>query len=61
MRHFTLDAAGVSFIDSVGLSVFLALYRRCQEEDGTIALVRPSTQIRRTLEISGLLEVLNVT
>jgi stage II sporulation protein AA (anti-sigma F factor antagonist) len=61
VRHFTLDAAGVSFIDSVGLSVLLALYRRCREEDGTVSLVRPSPSIRRTLEISGLLDVLNVS
>jgi anti-anti-sigma factor len=61
VRHFTLDAGGVSFIDSVGLSVLLALYRRCREEDGTISLVQPSPQIRRTFEISGVLEVLNVT
>jgi anti-anti-sigma factor len=60
VRHFTLDAAGVSFIDSVGLSVLLAIYRRCREEDGTVTLVRPSPTILRTLEISGLLDVLNV-
>jgi len=61
VRNFTLDTAGVEFIDSVGLSVLLALYRRCREEDGTVSLVRPSPTIRRTLEISGLLEVLNVS
>lgn len=60
VRHFTLDAAEVSFIDSVGISVLLAVYRRCREEDGTVSLVRPSAPIRRTLEISGLLDVLNV-
>jgi len=60
VREFTLDSAGVEFIDSVGLSVLLALYRRCREEDGTVALVQPSPQLRRTLEISGLLEVLDV-
>jgi anti-anti-sigma factor len=61
VRHYELDAAGVSFIDSVGLSVVLSLYRRCREEDGTLSLVKPSATIRRTLEISGLLEVLNVS
>jgi len=60
VRHFTLDAAGVPFIDSVGLSVLVALYRRCREEGGTVALVRPTPSIRRTLEISGLIAVLNV-
>ena len=61
IRHFTVDTAGVSFIDSVALSVLLALYRRCREENGTVTLVRSSPALRRTLEISGLLEVLNVS
>jgi anti-sigma B factor antagonist len=60
VRHFTVDVADVTFIDSVGLSVLLAVYRRCREEDGTVSVVRPSASIRRTLEISGLLDVLNV-
>jgi anti-anti-sigma factor len=60
VRHFTLDAADVRFIDSVGLSVLVALYRRCRDEKGTVSLVRPSAPIHRTLEISGLLDVLNV-
>jgi anti-anti-sigma factor len=60
VRQFTLDASEVTFIDSVGLSVLLALYRRCREEDGRVSLVNPPPPIRRTLEISGLLEVLDV-
>jgi len=61
VRQFTLDAAGISFIDSVGLSVLLALYRRCRAEGGTVSLIHPAPTIRRTLEISGLLDVLNVS
>ncbi|HEY2813117.1 MAG TPA: STAS domain-containing protein [Acidimicrobiales bacterium] len=61
VRNFMLDTKDLTFIDSVGLSVLLALYRRCREEDGTITLVRPSPSLRRTLEISGLLDVLNVS
>jgi len=60
VRHYALDAADVPFIDSVGLSVLVALYRRCREEEGTVTLVRTSLPMRRTLEISGLLDVLNV-
>lgn len=59
-RHFRFDGSGITFIDSVGLSVILAIYRRCAEEGGTVTLVDPSPVIRRTLEISGLLDVLNV-
>ena len=34
VRTFVLDTAGVTFIDSVGLSVILELVRRCREEGG---------------------------
>jgi anti-anti-sigma factor len=60
VRSFSLHSAGVSFIDSVGLSVILSLYRRCREEQGAIAIVSPSPVMRRTLEVAGLLDLLNV-
>jgi anti-anti-sigma factor len=60
IRNFVIDVERVSFIDSVGLSVVLALYRRCREEGGTVSVIHPTDRIRRTLEISGLLDVLNV-
>jgi anti-anti-sigma factor len=60
VRNFAIDLEGVSFIDSVGLSVLLALYRRCREEGGNLTVVHPSDRVRRILEISGLLEVLDV-
>src|SRR5262245_42655660 len=60
VRHFTLDAAGVPFIDSVGLSVLVSLYRRCREEHGTVSIVRPSPPIRRTRDISRLRDASHV-
>jgi anti-anti-sigma factor len=51
IRHFKLDTGGVGFIDSVGLSVILALYRRCKEEGGAVTIVSPSRVMRRTLEV----------
>jgi anti-anti-sigma factor len=60
VRSFFLHTAGVSFIDSVGLSVILALYRRCRDEHGDVSIVSPSPVMRRTLEVAGLLELLNV-
>jgi len=58
VRNFRFDTADLSFIDSVGLSVVLALHRRCGEEGGSVRFVRPSEIVARTLEISGLTEVL---
>lgn len=60
VRSFELDSSDVSFVDSVGLSVILALYRRCHDEGGAVVITAPSRVMRRTLEVSGLLEVLDV-
>jgi anti-anti-sigma factor len=61
VRTFVLDTSGVSFIDSVGLSVILALYRRCRDEDGAVTIKSPSRVMYRTLEVAGLLDVLAIT
>ena len=60
IRSFELDSSGVSFIDSVGLSVILSLYRRCREEDGSVTVASPSPVMRRTLEVAGLIDVLDI-
>src|SRR5207302_5584943 len=60
VRSFVLDTAGVTFIDSVGLSVILALYRRCRDEDGSVIVKSPSRVMQRTLEVAGLFDVLEI-
>ena len=59
-RTFVLDTSNVSFIDSVGLSVIVSLYRRCREEDGELVIKSPSRVMERTLEVAGLYDVLNI-
>ena len=59
-RNFVLESSDVSFIDSVGLSVILALYRRCREEDGGLVIKSPSRVMHRTLEVAGLYDVLEI-
>jgi anti-sigma B factor antagonist len=60
VRNFVLDTSGVTFVDSVGLSVILALYRRCTQEGGGVTIVSPSSSMKRTLEVAGLYEILDV-
>ena len=60
VRTFVLDAARVTFIDSVGLSVILALYRRCRESEGSVIVHSPSRVMSRTLEVAGLFDVLDI-
>jgi len=59
-RNFVLESSNVSFVDSVGLSVILSLYRRCREEDGGLVIKSPSRVMHRTLEVAGLYDVLDI-
>ena len=61
VRTFVFDTSGVTFIDSVGLSVILALFRRCREEDGSVTVQSPSPVMQRTLEVAGLYDVLEIS
>jgi anti-anti-sigma factor len=61
VRNFVLDSNRVSFIDSVGLSVILALFRRCREEEGSLTIKSPSRVMQRTLEVAGLFDVLDIS
>jgi len=40
--------------------VILSLYRRCREEDGSVTVASPSPVMRRTLEVAGLIDVLDI-
>jgi anti-anti-sigma factor len=48
-----IDVSGVTFCGSTGISAFLMLRRRAQEEDKTLRLVNLSPWIERVLTIAG--------
>lgn len=51
----TVDLTDVTFIDSSGLGVFVAIFKRLRASgDGTLRLVRPSGSVRKVFEITGL-------
>lgn len=52
-----LDLSDVSFIDSSGLRVLIALARRADEEGRPVVLDRPSPAVARLLDITGLVEL----
>src|SRR5580765_2563782 len=60
VRNFVLDSSRVEFVDSVGLSVILALNRQCHDDDGTVVIKSPSRVMQRTLEVAGLDDVLDI-
>lgn len=52
-----LDLGDVSFIDSSGLRVLIALATRASEVGRPVTLDRPSPAVARLLEITGLAEM----
>ncbi|WP_420452228.1 STAS domain-containing protein [Ilumatobacter sp.] len=56
----TLDLAGVGFMDSSGIRVLVDAHQRGVDQQRRVVVANPSRSVRRILEISGLLEHLNV-
>ena len=52
--HLALDLSGVTFMDSTGLKVLLAVQRRADLAGGSLALVGPTRTVRRILTLTGL-------
>lgn len=58
--ELVVDCAGLEFIDSSGLNVFVANARRLAASGGRLVLVSPPASARRLFEISGLDRVLTI-
>lgn len=57
-KNLVFNLARVSFIDSSGLGVLLGRYRRVSKNGGKVLIVSPQPQVRRILDLSGLLRVM---
>jgi anti-sigma B factor antagonist len=55
--HIVIDLDQVGFIDSTGLSVLVATYRRVTSQGGSMVLVCNSTPCMRVMEMTGLSRV----
>jgi anti-anti-sigma factor len=53
-RDLILDAAGLTFCDSNGLSVFVQLAGQLRARAGRLAIVAPSDAVRQALAAGGL-------
>lgn len=58
LRRLECDLAEVSFVDSAGLGLLLALHERAQGRGIAMTVVSVSAAVRRVLDISGLYAVL---
>jgi anti-sigma B factor antagonist len=59
-RLLLLDLSGVSFMDSTGLSALLAVHRDAEARDARAAIIAPSDNALRVLEMLGVDQVLNI-
>ncbi|WP_431969084.1 STAS domain-containing protein [Actinacidiphila sp. bgisy160] len=55
-RHFVLDLGFVTFMDSMGLGVIVAITKRIREREGSLRLASVSGRILRILDLSGMRE-----
>ena len=59
VRNLVFNLSRVSFIDSSGLGVLLGRYKRVSQNGGKVLIVSPQPQVRRILELSGLLQIMD--
>ncbi|MEG6616290.1 anti-sigma F factor antagonist [Peptococcaceae bacterium 1198_IL3148] len=59
VRNIVFTFTDVSYIDSSGLGVILGRYKRISQFGGKMAIVDPQPQVRRILELSGLLTIIS--
>jgi hypothetical protein len=53
-----LDLSNVDFMSSAGIAVLMRCYKQLQRIDGSLAVIRPSPQVRAVLEMTNLADML---
>ncbi len=56
----TLDTSGLTFLDSSGISELLRVHDAVKAAGGSFTLTEPTANVRRVLEITGLLETFGI-
>jgi stage II sporulation protein AA (anti-sigma F factor antagonist) len=57
-RHLIVNFSDVTYIDSSGLGVLLGRYKRVTRNGGKVFIVGAVPQVRKILEMSGLLHIM---
>jgi anti-sigma B factor antagonist len=60
-RYVVVDFEDVGFVDSNGIAVLLSAQRRLRAHGGKLIVICSDPLIRRVFEITGLIDILNVT
>lgn len=59
-RRVVLDVRAVSFMDSAGVGILAAGWKRFHDSGGELRLVGPSLAVRKVLDVTGLATMLGV-
>ncbi len=60
-KHFALDFANCSFIDSTGLGVLVSIYKKCMEVNGSLRLHSiNNSQVMRVFKLTRLDKVFEI-
>ena len=59
-REIVIDLAGLTFIDSSGISVLVAAARASEEDRGALVVIAPTPHVKRVFEIVSLSELVAV-
>ncbi len=58
--HVEIDCSGLTFIDSYGLGLFVAVHRACDARGAKLMIVDPSPRVTQLLKLTGLDVALDV-
>lgn len=58
--EIVLNLSKVNYMDSTGLGIFVAFYKRTLREDGKVKLVGLSNRLQRLFEITGLSDLMDI-
>ena len=59
-RKIELDLSKINYMDSTGLGIFVAFYKKVIRENASLKLVNLSTRLVRLFEITGLSELMSI-
>lgn len=59
-RKIELDLSKVNYMDSTGLGIFVAFYKKVTKENASLKLVNLSNRLVRLFEITGLSELMSI-
>ena len=58
--RFVVDIRQLEYVSSAGAGVFIGAVGTCQENDGNVALVQPSREVKEIFELLGVYQIFPV-